>query len=183
MKGYQQETLDRTAIEEILGISKSTFFVLLREYRQNPGEFSLTYQRATPTRLPASAEKQIEAELMLEKGLVENPSLPISGYNYAAIKDRLAKHGVIVSSPTIIARAKDLGCYRPHPRKKTHDREVVTTAIGALIQHDASHHRWSPYAKEKWALITSLDDFSRRILYADFFEQETTWTHIKAAKP
>ena len=182
LKGYHQGTLDMAAIEEILGISKSTFFVLLREYRQNPDEFSLTYQRATPTRLPASAEKEIEAELMLEKGLIEDPSLPISGYNYAAIRDRLAKHGVIVSSPTIIARAKDFGCYQPHPRKKAHDHEVVTAAIGALIQHDASHHRWSPYANEKWALITSLDDFSRKILYADLFEQETTWAHIKAAE-
>ena len=58
----------------------------------------------------------------------------------------------------------------------------MTTAIGALIQHDASHHRWSPYARGKWTLITSLDDFSRKILYADFFEQETTWAHIKAAE-
>jgi hypothetical protein len=75
-----------------------------------------------------------------------------------------------------------LGCYQPHPRKKAHDREVLTTAIGALIQHDASHHRWSPYAREKWGLVTSLDDFSRKILYADFVEQETTWAHLKAAE-
>jgi hypothetical protein len=52
-------------------------------------------------------------------------------------------------------------------RKKVHDREVITTAIGALIQHDGSHHRWSPYARDKWVLITSLDDFSRKLLYAD----------------
>ncbi len=182
LKGYRQGTLDRLAIEETLGIGKTRFFALLRQYRRGMEEFSLAYQRATPTRLPASAEKQIEAELMLEKGLIEDTSLPISNYNYAAIKDRLAKHGVIVSSPTIIARAKGLGCYQPHPRKKAHDREVLTTAIGALIQHDASLHKWSPYANEKWALITSLDDFSRKILYADFVEQETTWAHIKAAE-
>ncbi|MBI4295306.1 MAG: hypothetical protein HY669_03975 [Chloroflexi bacterium] len=118
LNGYCQGILDRPAIEDTLGISKSTFFVLLGEYRCNPNEFSLVYQRASPTRLPASVEKQIEAELMLEKGLVEDPTLPISGYNYAAIKDRLAKHGVIVSSPTIIARAKDFGCYQPHPEKQ-----------------------------------------------------------------
>jgi len=59
---------------------------------------------------------------------------------------------------------------------------VVTTAIGALVQHDGSHHRWSPYAEEKWALITSIDDFSRVLLYADLFEQETSWAHIKAAE-
>jgi hypothetical protein len=182
LRGYRQGILDRPAIEETLGISKSTFFVLLREYRHNPDEFSLTYQRATPTRLPASAEREIEAELMLEKGLIEDPSLPISGYNYSAIRDRLAKHDIKIALSTIIGRARSLGCYQPHPRKKVHDREVVTTAIGALIQHDASHHRWSPYAGERWVLITSLDDFSRKILYADFLEQETTWAHIKAAE-
>ena len=31
-------------------------------------------------------------------------------------------------------------------------------------------------------MITSLDDFRRKILYADFVEQETTWAHIKAAE-
>lgn len=31
-------------------------------------------------------------------------------------------------------------------------------------------------------MITSLDDFSRMPLYADLFEQETTWAHIKAAE-
>jgi len=182
LKGYCQGTLDRLAIEEILEIGKTRFFALLRQYRRGMDEFSLAYQRTTPTRLPASAERQIEAELMLEKGLIEDPSLPVSNYNYAAIRDRLAKHGLIVSSPTIIARAKDLGCYQPHPRKNAHDREVLTTAIGALIQHDASHRRWSPYAKERWVLITSLDDFSRKLLYADLLEQETTWAHIKAAE-
>jgi hypothetical protein len=182
LKGYCQGILDRPAIEETLGISRSAFFLLLKEYRRNTDEFSLAYRRETPTRIPARVEKEIEAELMLEKGLIEDPSLPISGYNYSAIKDRLAKHDIKIALSTIIGRAKELGCYQPHPKKKVHDREVVTTAIGALIQHDASHHKWSPYAGERWVLITSLDDFSRKILYADFLEQETTWAHIKAAE-
>ena len=182
LKGYSQGALDRSAIEEILGISRSRFFVLLGEYRRNPDRFSLTYHRVTLARIPASVEKEIKREIMLEKSLIDDCSLPITTYNYSAIRDRLIKRDIKVSSPTIIARAKGLGCYQPHPRKKAHDREVVTTAIGALIQHDASHHKWSPYAGQKWALITSLDDFSRKILYADFVEQETTWAHIKAAE-
>ena len=102
LRGYCQGILDRPAIEETLGISKSTFFVLLRDYRHNPDGFSLTYQRATPTRLPASTEREIEVELMLEKGLIEDPSLPISGYNYSAIRDRLAKHDIKIALSTII---------------------------------------------------------------------------------
>ena len=182
LKGYCHGMLDRPAIEQTLGISKSTFFVLLRGYRHNPDGFSLAYERATPTRIPASTEEKIENELMLDKSLIDDSSLPITTYNYSAIRDRLAKHDIKVALSTIIDRAKGLGCYQPHPKKKAHDREVVTTAVGALIQHDASHHKWSPYAGERWVLITSIDDFSRKILYGDFLEQETTWAHIKAAE-
>ena len=39
-----------------------------------------------------------------------------------------------------------------------HDREVLTNYAGEIVQHDSSHHKWSPYAQEKWYLITSLDD-------------------------
>ena len=33
---------------------------------------------------------------------------------------------------------------------------------------------------EKLYLITSLDDYSRLLLFADLFERETTWHHIEA---
>ncbi len=182
LRGYCQGMLDRGTVEEILGIGRARFFALLKEYRHDPDRFSITYLRETVTRLPIRVDKEIEKELTLEKNLIDDSTLPITTYNYSAIRDRLAKREIVVSLSTIIDRAKGLGCYQPHPGKKAHDREVVTTAIGTLIQHDASHHRWSPYAKERWVLITSLDDFSRRILYADLFEQETTWAHIRAAE-
>mgnify|MGYP001057391491 FL=1 len=182
LKGYCQGTLDRSAIEETLRISKTRFFALLKGYRCDPEGFSVAYHRESPTRIPAWVEKEIEKELMLEKNLIDGSTLPITTYNYSAIRDRLAKRGIKVALSTIIDRAKGLGCYQAHPKKKAHDREVVTTAIGALIQHDASHHRWSPYAKDQWSLFISLDDFSRKILYADLWEQETTWAHIKASE-
>jgi len=182
LKGYCQGILNRPAVEETLGISKSTFFALLKEYRHNPDEFSLAYHRETSTRIPAWVEKEIEKGLMMERNLIDDSTLPITTYNYSAIRDQLAKRNIKVALSTIIGRAKELDCYQPHSRKKAHDREVVTTAIGALIQHDASHHRLSPYAGERWVLITSIDDFSRKLLYADLFEQETTWAHIKASE-
>jgi len=183
LKGFCRGTLDSSAVEDALGIGKTRFFALLRRYRRDPGRFSLTYERHTPARITAEAEREIEKQLMLEKGLIDDPALPITSYNYTAIRDRLAKQGIEVSLPTVIDRAKRLGCYQPHPnKKKAHDREVITTAIGALIQHDASHHRWSPYAKDRWVLITSLDDFSRKLVYADFWEKESSWAHIQAAR-
>jgi hypothetical protein len=155
---------------------------LLKEYRQDTAGFSVDYQRVTPTRLPVAVEVAIEDELQREQALVEDPHLPISSYNYAAVQDRLRRRAIAVSATTIINRAKRLGCYKPHRQKKVHERQVVTTAIGALVQHDASLHLWSPYAPAKWTLITSIDDYSRMLLFADFFPVETTWTHIQATQ-
>lgn len=182
LAAYGQGTMNRAEIEEVLGIGKTRFFALLKEYQRDVAGFSVEYHRTTPTRLSADLEAAIEAELRREQALVEDDRLPISGYNYAAVHDRLQAQGFRVSTTTIINRAHRLGCYQPHRKQKAHDRQVITAAIGALVQHDASLHFWSPYAAEKWTLITSIDDYSRMLLFADFFPVETTWTHIQAAQ-
>ena len=179
---YCQGVLTRAEAQEVLELGKTRFFTLLRQYRQAPETFSVSYERDTPSRLSASDEAEIERALLQEKEIVEDKQLPISGYNYSALRDRLAKKGIIVSVTTIIDRAKRLDCYKPRKKRKVHDREVLTASIGALIQHDASTHLWAPFASEKWVLITSIDDFSRKLLFADFFRKETTWAHIQAAQ-
>jgi hypothetical protein len=182
LQGYLQGTMARSEVEGVLQINKTRFFELLKDYRRDPEAFSIVYERATPAHLSAEVEVAIQEELLREKALVEDPQLPIWSYNYSALRDRLRKKGMIVSATTITKRAKALDCYLPHPPKKVHDRQVVTASIGAMVQHDASTHLWSPYASEKWTLITSIDDYSRLLLYAEFVQQETAWAHIQAAQ-
>ena len=183
LKGYSQKLMSRAEVQGMLGIGKTRFFALLKAYRKSPEDFSVAYERQSSGRLSTAVELAIKKELAREKKLVEDKRLPISGYNYSALRDRLKKKGIKVSVSTIINRAKDLDCYKPRKKKrKTHDREVSTASIGALIQHDSSHHLWSPYAQEKWYLITSIDDFNRKLLYADFARKETTWAHIRAVE-
>jgi len=181
-QGYTQGTLSRADVESMLEIGKTRFFALLKAYRQDPETFSIAYQRTTQGRLSKQAEAEIQQELLREKALIEDQELPIHDYNYSALADRLKRKGILVSTTTITKRAKAYGCYQPRKKKAVHDREVLTAAIGDLIQHDASLHKWSPYAAEKWTLITSLDDYSRMLLYADLVEEENTWTHIQAAQ-
>lgn len=182
LRAYCDGTMSRLEVQEILDIGKTRFFALLKDYRQDASTFSIDYHRPTPARLSAEVEAALERDLHREQELVEDKRLPISGYNYAAVHDRLARQGINVSTTTIIKRAKRLGCYKPRRKTKSHDRQVVTIAIGALVQHDASLHLWSPYAAQKWTLITSIDDYSRLLLFADFFPHETTWSHIQAAQ-
>jgi hypothetical protein len=181
-EGYCQGQLRRVDVQDLLGIGKSRFFALLKAYRQDPEAFSVAYQRHTPGRLSGEEEAEIESALLQEQALVEDPDMPISSYNYAAMRDRLRAKGIKVSATTIINRAKKLGCHKPRRKRKAHDREVLTASIGALVQHDASTHLWSPLAQEKWTLITSIDDYSRKLLYADFYSAETTWAHIQASQ-
>ena len=182
LNGYCQGLLERAEVQEMLDIGKTRFFALLKEYRQDPEAFSVGYERHTPDRLSAAVEAQIERELLREKEIVEDKRLPISGYNYSALRDRLKKKDIEVSVTTVIDRAKRLDCYKPRKKRKVHDREVLTASIGALIQHDSSLHLWSPFAEEKWSLITSIDDYSRMLLFADFVPSDTTWAHIQAVQ-
>ena len=182
LQGYLQGNLSLAEVASLLEIGKTRFFALLKAYRQDPETFTIAYQRSSTGRLSEQVEREIQEELLREKALIEDPSLPIHDYNYAALADRLKKKRIQVSPTTITKRAKALGCYRPRKKKAAHDREVLTASIGDLIQHDASLHKWSPYAAEKWTLITSIDNYSRMLLYADFVPEENYWAHIQAAQ-
>lgn len=168
-----------------LGISRRRLYQLRAEYEGQGAAFSIDYARTSPTRsISAAAEQHILSELKIEKTkIVDNPAVPTDRYNYSYVQEQLKrKYNEKVSVPTIIARAKQKGYWKGKPPKKIHDRVVLTNYTGELIQHDASHHLFAPDAGEKFCLTTSLDDYSRAIVYADFWEHETTWNHIVAVQ-
>jgi hypothetical protein len=179
---YLEKEIASHYIQEILNIGKTRFFALVKSYRENPDKFSIQYIRRIKTRgIRQNIEKNIIKELKIEKKLVQDKNVPLRSYNYSYIKDLLEKkYKQTVSLPTVIDRAKKNDFYLKKSKRATHDREVLTNYAGEIIQHDSSHHKWSPYAKEKWYLITSLDDFSRYLLYAKLIKKETSWAHICA---
>ncbi|GAH91127.1 unnamed protein product [marine sediment metagenome] len=180
---YLYEGIELIYILETLKIKKSRFFNLLKEYMRDPNNFSLKYKRKSATRrISADVERSIINELKEEKKLIQDKDISVTSYNYSYVKDRIYEnYKQKVSLPTIINRAKKEGFYKPKKRKKkSHDREVRSNYIGELIQHDSSHHKFSPYADKKWYLTTSLDDYSRLLLYAKLIEKETSWQHILA---
>jgi hypothetical protein len=166
-----------------LGVKKVRFFQLLKQYQENPDTFTITPPKKTNQHrhIGEKVENLILAELKKEKALIENKATTIRTYNYSSVRDDIVKkHKVNISVPTIISRAREFGFYLSKPSKKVHDREVITNLAGELIQHDSSHHLWSPFMTVKLYLITSLDDYSRFLLYADLFETERAWAHISS---
>ena len=182
LKSYLDKEIKISYILQMLKIKRRRFFELLAKYRKDPDSFSIQYERKTINRkIDPDIEKNIVKELKIEKDLIKAKDVPIRYYNYSYIKDLLEqKYSQKVSLPTIIGRAKRNHFYFLRPKRKAHEKEVITNYPGELIQHDSSHHLFAPYAASKWYLITSIDDYSRLILYACLVEKETTWEHILA---
>lgn len=183
MERYLKKKIERKDLQKVLGIKKTRFFALIKRLKEDPENFSVSYFRSMPTRtISKDIETNIIKELNTEKDLIKAKDVPIRCYNYSYIRDILkSDYKQKVSLSTIINRAKTNGFYLTKPKRKVHDREVITNYPGELIQHDSSHHQFSKYAN-KWYLITSLDDYSRLILYAVLVKRETTWVNIIALK-
>ncbi len=145
---YIHKEIPRKYLLEVFGIKKSRFAILLKQYKMNPSKFSIQYNRKKNTRLISSAvEKNILKELEFEQKLIKDKETPLKSYNYSFVKEQLkTKYNQQVSLPTIIDRAKKHEFYLKKPKRKAHDREVLTNYAGELIQHDSSFRKWSPYA-------------------------------------
>jgi len=176
---YERGEVKRRVMEEVLGISKTRFFELLEAYRI--GADLWKERRGAKRAIDARAEEFLRCELELDKALIEDGQIPVYRYNYSYVRGELKrKHGIDISVPTIIKRAKEWGYYKPRRKHTPHTREVISNYTGELIQHDSSHHLFAPMGGKKWYLITSIDDYSRYILEARFMEVETTNEHIKS---
>lgn len=182
---YQNQEIKANEAIAYLAVGRTRFYQLVTRYAEEGGNFTINYDRTRPTRrIDPSIEKNIKRELSWEKKhLIDDPAVPVRRFNYTYLRDQIKKkYHQVVSVPTIINRAKEWGFYQGKPPRPTHDREVITNYAGELIQHDSSHHKFAPLMANKLYLITSLDDYSRALIYADFWERETTWNHIQAAR-
>ncbi len=179
---FNNKKITSLEAREKLSVKRSRFFDYLKRFRKEGSAFTIA--RVKSERKSRVAEDSLlkpKEELQKESDLIMNPDMPVRFYNYSAVRDVLKeKHDITISVPTIISHAKELGFYIPKPERVKHERIVSTDFPGELVQHDSSHHLFSPFMKEKLYLITSLDDHTRLMLFADLFQNESSWHHIEA---
>jgi hypothetical protein len=71
---YLDKKIKRIAVQKVLGIGKTRFFELVREYRNNPIGFSVEYVRKNATnKIALEVEENIMIELEAEKRLIQDP--------------------------------------------------------------------------------------------------------------
>ena len=85
---------------------------VLAEFRENTADFSVSYKREPRKLITDQTEDKITIELLKEKTMIEDKTLPIKWYNYSAVRDTLKeKHNITVSVPSIISRANKVDCF------------------------------------------------------------------------
>lgn len=111
---YEKKILALEEVVRFLRIKERRFFILLKKYRKDPDGFSIGFKREKATRgIDRRSEKKIISELKKEVALIEDKTNPVRFFNYSYLKGILEeKHGVVVSLPTIISRAKKMGIMR-----------------------------------------------------------------------
>ena len=117
---YLKNEIERKYIQQVLGIGKTRFFALIKEYRKDPNKFSIQYTRNTKTRkISESIEHNIIKELRIEKDMIENIEIPLRYYNYSYIKDLLeTQYCQKVSSPPLLIGLKERLLYKKEAEKR-----------------------------------------------------------------
>ena len=78
LERYSKNEIERKYIQEILGIKKRRFFVLLKQYKENPQHFTVQYRRTRSPRIISPViEQNILKELSIEKKIIQNKRPPL----------------------------------------------------------------------------------------------------------
>lgn len=181
---YTGKKIPASEAQMKLGVKRREFFYLVKKFKEGKLETVGSKGHAAANRISETLEATVRKELEAEKEIIGNPDVPTDRYNYAFVRDEVVrKTGRKLSAETVRRRAHEWGFFIVSPKKeKAHTRIILTEKPGVLVQHDASVHLFAPLGGIKWHLITALDDFSRKLLFADFFPEETAWDHIVAAR-
>lgn len=114
LEKYESKVLALEEVIRFLKVKERRFFILLQKYRKDPESFSIEFKREkAPRGVDPKDEKKILLELKKEAGLILDKKNPVRFFNYSYLKGILEeKHGLKVSLPTIISRAKKMGITR-----------------------------------------------------------------------
>lgn len=107
LERYLRKEIDTEQTMDLLGLKRSQFFEWVKRFKEDPKGFCIESKRPGNHRTDEELEKNIINELEIEKGLIDDQSMPVRFYNYSYLKDQLwKKYRQGVSVPTIIDRAK-----------------------------------------------------------------------------
>ncbi len=132
LERYVMKEIDTEQTMDLLGLKRSQFFEWVKRYKEDPEGFCTESKRPGNHRTDEELEKNIINELEIERGLIDDQSMPVRFYNYSYLKDQLwKKYRQEVSVPTIINRAKKTAFTYPNQRRNIMTARYLQTMQGS----------------------------------------------------
>ncbi len=101
-----------------------------------------------------------------------------------ALEKLQEKHGITFSVETLRKAMITKGIWKSKARYKAHVHQprLRRSAEGELIQLDGSEHKWFENRGDSCTLIAYIDDATSKLVYAEFFKSESTWSYFNSFK-
>lgn len=157
------------AAAEILGVSARTMRRFRWRYEKDGYDGLIDHRRRTPSLRRAPAE-QVGKVL----GLYGDTYAGFNVRHFHKIATR--EHGVTLSYTLVKKALQGAGLVRKRKRRgRHHQRREPRACFGEMLHIDGSRHEWlSLCPNEKQTLILVIDDATKRVLYGQLWEAETT---------
>lgn len=174
IREWEKGKIKGKEVSEILGISLRHAFRLKKGVREKGFEF-LTEKKG-------KGRKRIKSKIKREVARLYDEVYK-KRLNILHFKEKLLEwHDIKLSYESIRKILIERGLHIPKRKKRNfHKRRMRMPKEGMLVQMDSSYHNWIE-GKEKRYLIALVDDAKGEVLYAKFYEADTTYNNMEAIK-
>ena len=157
------------AAAEIVGITPRSVLRWRRRYEQYGWDGLLDRRRRTPSSRAAPFQ---EVQRILR--LYRERFVGFNGRHFHQIARR--EHGVTLSYTFVKRLLQEAGLLRKYRARGRHRRRREPKAcFGEMLLVDGSKHTWLALKPDRqFVLLTFVDDATKRLVYAQFFESETS---------
>lgn len=173
LEDFRQGRVSRKRAAELIGVSERAISRRVRKIRERgmSGIKHGNYSRS-PVNKTAEPLRREALSLIREK---------YSDFNTSHAHEFLVKeHGFELSYATLLSWCKQEGLTRTRKRRRSSKARVYRERManeGMLLQMDGSEHEWN--GKNKWHLISVIDDATSHTPAGQFYEGETSWSCMK----
>ena len=175
LKDVLRHNIPLTQGARLIGISYRQALRLKKRVMLEDIEGIISRHRTPHNRVPNALREKLVALYIHEYG---------SRFNILHFKEKLEeKHCINLSYETIRQILIKAKCHKvKHHRHKHRSKRKRMPYKGMLLQMDSSQHKWIESIKEKWWLISVVDDATSEIIYAQFYPSDTMFSNMEVIK-
>lgn len=185
LEQFNNHTLTEQEACELLGVQRVQMYKLRKKWlRATLGNKRFKLQ-ASGQHKKNSLEPKIQAFLTKELSYLKNDAQYYRNkFNFAFISEKVQKqYEVTIHRNTIRRFAIDKGYYEQTTEEKQKPCiRFEMASIGALYQHDTSHHVWLPLSGRYHDLLLTKDDHSRKVMGFSLRDAESAFEHIRLSR-